>query len=180
MKILIVSDTHGRHESLIRVLDKEEPVDMLIHCGDTEGGEDWIRRHTQCLSVPVVKGNNDFFSMLPSELELDIEGKHIFITHGHGYGVSMGTERLVEEAVSRKADIVMYGHTHRPMIRFETLSEPISRQGPKKDAQDSSKRGIWIINPGSLSYPRQEGHDPTYIIMQLEKGFEPEFKLNKV
>ncbi|MBO4337580.1 MAG: metallophosphoesterase [Lachnospiraceae bacterium] len=165
MKILIVSDTHGRHETLMKVLRREEPVDMLIHCGDTEGGEDWIRQHTQCLSVPIVKGNNDFFSRLPAELELDIEGLHVFITHGHGYGVSMGIERLAEEAVSRRADIVMYGHTHRPVIMHE---------------DSSTGRGLWIINPGSLSYPRQEGHDPTYIVMTAGKGREPEFRLCKV
>ncbi len=161
MRVLIVSDTHGRHETLIRVLCKEEPVDMLIHCGDTEGGEDWIRRHTQCLSVPIVKGNNDFFSSLPSELELDIAGHHVFITHGHGYGVSMGVERLVEEAMSRKTDIVMYGHTHRPKI-------------------EKSEDGLWIINPGSLSYPRQEGHEPTYIVLSIAEDKEPEFKLYKI
>ena len=83
MKAVIVSDTHGRHETLTKVLRREEPADMLIHCGDTEGGEDWIRNHTQCLSVPIVKGNNDFFSSLPSELELDLAGLHVFITHGH-------------------------------------------------------------------------------------------------
>lgn len=160
MKVLIVSDTHGRHETLLMALRKEEPVDMMIHCGDTEGEEDWIRRHTTCLSVPIVKGNNDFFSRLPSELELDIEGRHVFITHGHGYGVSMGTERLAEEALSRKADIVMYGHTHRPLIT--------------KDG------GLWIINPGSLSYPRQEGHDPTYILMTISEGDDPVFTLCKV
>ena len=160
MKILIVSDTHGRHETLMMVLRKEEPVDMLIHCGDTEGGEDWIRQHTRCLSVPIVKGNNDFFCRLPAELELDAEGKHIFITHGHGYGVSMGTERLVEEALSRKADIVMYGHTHRPMIE---------REGD-----------LWVINPGSLSFPRQDGREPTYIILTLVEGNDPDCRLCRI
>ena len=160
MKVLIVSDTHGRHERLLQVLRREEPVDMLIHCGDTEGGEDWIRQHTRCFSVPIVKGNNDFFSNLPPELDLDIEGYHVFMTHGHNYGVSMGIERIVEEAQSRKADIVMFGHTHRP------LTEKID--------------GLWVINPGSLSYPRQEGHDPTYIVMHITEGKEPEFTLYRL
>ena len=157
MKVLIVSDTHGRHENLIRVLRREEPVDMLIHCGDTEGEEDWIRARTQCLSVPIVRGNNDFFSRLPSELELDIAGHHVFITHGHGYGISMGTERLEEEARYRKAEIVMFGHTHRPYLR--------------------EAEGLWMVNPGSLSYPRQEGHRPTYMLMEIEEGAAPSFKI---
>jgi putative phosphoesterase len=160
MKILVVSDTHGRHESLRRVLLTEEPVDMLIHCGDTEGGEDWIRSHTQCMSVPIVRGNNDFFSNLPPELDLDICGLKAFITHGHGYGISMGVERLEEEARDRGADIALFGHTHRPFIE--------------------ERDGLWLINPGSLSYPRQEGHRHTYIIMTVEEGKRPVFTLKAV
>ncbi len=150
MKAVIVSDTHGHHEKLIQVMRLEEPFDMLIHCGDTEGGEDWIRNHAPCMSVPSVMGNNDFFSRLPAELELDIDGLKVFMTHGHGYGVSMGTERLVDEAGDRKADIVLFGHTHRPMIKQED--------------------GIWVVNPGSLTYPRQESHRPTYVVMTVKDG----------
>ena len=39
MKILIVSDTHGKDEVLREVIGTEEPVDMLIHLGDTVGSE---------------------------------------------------------------------------------------------------------------------------------------------
>ena len=48
-----------------------------------------------------------------------IGGYHIFITHGHGYYVSMGEERLKQEARGRGADIAMYGHTHRPFYEKE-------------------------------------------------------------
>ena len=37
MRILIVSDTHKAHGNLERVLEKEGPVDMMIHLGDVEG-----------------------------------------------------------------------------------------------------------------------------------------------
>ena len=37
MKILVVSDTHGRDEKLERVVEQEQPFDYLIHCGDVEG-----------------------------------------------------------------------------------------------------------------------------------------------
>ena len=42
MKILVVSDTHGHDENLMRVLQREWPIDALIHCGDLEGSEDYI------------------------------------------------------------------------------------------------------------------------------------------
>ena len=42
MKILIVSDTHGRERNLEKVLEKTEPIDHLIHLGDVEGSEELI------------------------------------------------------------------------------------------------------------------------------------------
>ena len=40
MKILVVSDTHGRDGNLEYVLEESGPLDLLIHCGDVEGSED--------------------------------------------------------------------------------------------------------------------------------------------
>ena len=77
------------------------------------GDEDYIPAVADC-PVHMVRGNNDFFSDLPGEEEFMVEGYHIFTTHGHGYYVSMGETRLKQEARGRGADIVMYGHTHRP------------------------------------------------------------------
>ena len=37
MKVLIVSDTHGRDENLEIAVNREAPFDMLVHCGDVEG-----------------------------------------------------------------------------------------------------------------------------------------------
>ena len=39
MKVLIVSDTHGKDENLEAAVYKEAPFDLLIHCGDVEGRE---------------------------------------------------------------------------------------------------------------------------------------------
>lgn len=78
MKALIVSDTHGSHRNLERVIEKEQPLDLLIHLGDVEGGEDYIEAIADC-PVHVVAGNNDFFSELPREEEFFVGGSHIFI-----------------------------------------------------------------------------------------------------
>ena len=48
MKILVVSDTHGRDGNLREVLEKVKPVDMLVHCGDVEGSEDYIEAMAEC------------------------------------------------------------------------------------------------------------------------------------
>ena len=146
MKVLIVSDTHKSHRNLEKIIEREQPFQMLIHLGDVEGGEDYIETLADC-PVHIVRGNNDFFSELPGEQEFFIEGRHIFATHGHYYGVSMGKERLKAEARGRGADIVMYGHTHKPS--FE------------------QKDGLTVLNPGSLSFPRQEGRKGSYMLMEI-------------
>lgn len=84
MKVLIVSDTHGRHTGLDRVLEKEGKIDLFIHLGDIEGGESYINSVVEC-EKHMVRGNNDFFSDLPREEEIDIGGYKAFITHGHPY-----------------------------------------------------------------------------------------------
>ena len=149
MKILVVSDTHRKDDNLKLVLSEECPLDMLIHLGDAEGSEhfipDWVNPECQ---MEMVLGNNDFFSRLDREREIDIAGHKAFITHGHYYGVSMGPEGLVDEAKSRGCDIAMYGHTHRPFL----------------DVID----GVTVLNPGSLSYPRQEGRRPSYMIIHVD------------
>lgn len=159
MKALIISDTHKSHKSLETALDREGRIDMLIHLGDAEGKEDYIEAISGC-PIHIISGNNDFFSDLHREEEFFIHGKHIFITHGHYYYVSMGEERLVEEARGRGVDIVMYGHTHRPSITIED--------------------DLVVLNPGSISYPRQEGRKPSYIVMEINDKGMADFEVKYV
>lgn len=150
MKILIVSDTHRKDDNLKRVLDRHMPLDMLIHLGDAEGSEflieNWV--NDGC-DLKMVLGNNDFFSALEREIEVEIGSHKALLTHGHYYNVSLGVENLRQEALERGCDIAMYGHTHRPYL--------------EKGAE------VTILNPGSLSYPRQEGRKPSYMILEMDK-----------
>lgn len=159
MKILIISDTHGRDGKLPGILEKTGRLDMLIHCGDVEGGEYRIREYAGC-PVEMVAGNNDFFSDLPREREFKIGEYKIWLTHGHTYYVSMENETIKKEAVARGVDIVIYGHTHKPVIQEE--------------------RRITAINPGSLSYPRQVDRRPSYILMELDQQGKAHFNLEHV
>ena len=74
MRVLIVSDTHGRHTSLDRALKEAGEIDMFIHLGDVEGGEDYIEAVVEC-EKHMIRGNNDFFSYLPAEEEFWIGKK---------------------------------------------------------------------------------------------------------
>lgn len=148
MKVLIVSDTHRNEDNLIKALQKENNLDLLIHCGDVEGSEYEIENYAGCHAV-FVSGNNDFFSRLPRELELQVEDYKVWVTHGHNYYVNTNPEYIRKEARLRSMDIVMYGHTHRPVIE--------------------RKEDLIVINPGSLTYPRQEGRRPSYVVLEVEK-----------
>ena len=157
MKVLIVSDTHRRNEKYIEVLERVAPVDMVVHCGDIEGSEYLIAQAAGC-PVQMVVGNNDFFSDLPREKEFYIGKYKVWLTHGHNYYVSMYHEFLKQEARSRKVDIVMFGHTHKPVVDIE--------------------QGLIAVNPGSLTYPRQSNRRPSYIIMDLNRKGEDHFTIN--
>ncbi len=54
----------------------------------------------------------------------------------------------------------MFGHTHRPVIQVEDE--------------------ITLINPGSISYPRQQDGKCTYIIMEISDSGEFTFELKSV
>ena len=156
MRILIVSDTHKSHANLEIALERAGHIDLLIHLGDVEGKEDYIETLVYC-PVHIISGNNDFFSSLPREEEFFIGEHHIFITHGHGYFVGMGEERLKEEARDRGADIVMYGHTHMPALTIEP--------------------DLVTLNPGSIAYPRQLGRRPSYIMMRVDNKGKADYEI---
>lgn len=147
MKVLIVSDTHGREQNLAEALEQTGPIDQLIHLGDVEGGAEHIRELAGDAPAAIIAGNNDFFCDLPNERIFTLGGHRIFMTHGHGYFVHSGTLYLKREARKKGADIVMFGHTHKPYME-----------------EDNE---LLVLNPGSLSLPRQEGHRPTYIVMEI-------------
>lgn len=157
MKILIVSDTHGINNNYLRVLSKVSPIDMLIHLGDFQGSEEFIESSVSCRHE-FVSGNNDFFNGLPKDKLIKIGKYSVLLTHGHRYGVYYGTANIKEAAIRNNADIVMFGHTHVPMINLND--------------------NVWVINPGSLSLPRQNGRIPTYIIMEIDSAGEAHFTLN--
>lgn len=155
MKVIVVSDTHRRNDNYFKVLQLHQP-DMIIHCGDIEGSEYALESAASC-PVKMVAGNNDFFSSLPNELDLTVEKYRVWVTHGNTYGVSMGIDYLAQEAQARGFQVVCYGHTHKPSVIKE--------------------RGIYLVNPGSLSYPRQEGRKPSYCIMETDRFGEIHFTI---
>lgn len=150
-RILIISDTHRQFQYLERLHETIGKVDLILHLGDVARDQDYIQALFEC-DVDMVEGNNDFFSGLPGEFTLRI-GKHLaFLTHGHGYSVYNGTDRILRRAKALGADIAMFGHTHCPLM------EP--------------REGVMLMNPGSISSPRQQGREHTYIWMEVDENGE--------
>ena len=158
-RILIVSDTHRYNDNYLEVVKKCGPFDKVIHCGDVEGSEFTICEAAGC-PVEMVMGNNDFFSNLPREKEFLLGKYKVWLTHGHNYYVSMDNQTIKKEARARGMDIVMYGHSHRPIVDYDNE--------------------IIAINPGSLTYPRQEGRKPSFIIMEIDSEGEAHFTINYI
>ena len=73
MKVLIVSDTHGRDKYLFQVLQKVSPIDLMIHLGDYGGTEEYINSIANC-PVEMISGNNDFFKGYPKEKVIKMFG----------------------------------------------------------------------------------------------------------
>ena len=155
MRVLVVSDTHRKNDLYIALVERLSP-DMVIHCGDVEGSAYTIREaaHAEC---HIVAGNNDFFDSLPEEEEFMIGSHRAYLTHGHHYYISVGTEMLKSEAKARGFDIVFFGHTHKPLIERD--------------------ENLLIINPGSISYPRQEGRKNSYVLMEVDEDGKIDAKI---
>ena len=141
MKILVISDTHGFHGNLEKVLETEKDFEYVLHLGDTEG---WDPIITEMFDVPIeyVAGNCDWSSDNPSEKVVSFGGVHIFMTHGHEFYVTTRMDILCDHAKSCGCQVALYGHTHRPDIMEED--------------------GILIANPVSRSRASQLDHLPIY------------------
>ncbi len=158
MKILIVSDTHGKESNLKKALDEADSPDCMIHLGDSECTLEHMQSLVSC-PVYMVAGNCDYFTGLPATRIEKLDGYKILMTHGHHYYVSVGIRDLKEDARTNGCSVAMFGHTHRPFI-------------------DESDPELTVLNPGSLSYPRQEGRRPSYILMETAAGKRPTFSLH--
>lgn len=157
MKILIVSDTHGNNTNLKKAIAAMGgSISLMVHLGDCMCSPGTIRELAGC-PVEIVKGNCDSFSGLQSAKLIDIAGHKTFITHGHIYGGNWGIGTMKDIAKENGAEIVMFGHTHEPMV-------------------DKSPE-ITVINPGSLSKPRQDGRRPTYIVMTAGENGETDYSV---
>lgn len=131
MKIGVISDTHVVKNTDLpeKLMVALKSCDLILHAGDlielpVMEGFKKIEAVYGNMDSPVVK------SALPEKKILEIEGKKICLAHGSGEPHHLA-ERLKEEFSSEDPDIIVFGHTHRPMNEY--------------------KDGILFFNPGSVT-----------------------------
>ena len=109
MKILVISDSHGREERINELL-KREDFDYLFFLGDGLKDLGTMIHHPHTVAV---RGNCDFFSRVDDTANVEVAGVKFLLTHGDRFHVKSTLKPLIDEALYRGSDIVLYGHTHR-------------------------------------------------------------------
>ncbi|MGH7663270.1 MAG: metallophosphoesterase family protein [Gemmatimonadaceae bacterium] len=107
----LISDTHG----LVRpaVHDALAGVELILHAGDV-GGSEILDELALIAPVAAVRGNTDAPASpgLVDRIEREVGGLSLHVSHGHELG-SPTPERLLSRYA---ADIIVFGHTHRPLV----------------------------------------------------------------
>ena len=132
----MVADTHCPEftDSLPpRVAEALAGVDLILHAGDVTG-QSTLDALARIAPVQAVRGDHDgALASLPAERELVVEGRRIALVHGNRsrwieepatflWTVSLGAYHPhggLPAALRRRfptADVIVFGHTHRPFI----------------------------------------------------------------
>jgi len=154
MRLGVIADTHG----LLRpeVFEVFHRVDHILHAGDV--GRAAILTELETLApVTAVYGNTDGWDLrgrLPQVAVIELDGFRIVVTHGDQLGLP--TPEKLHDAFP-DAEIVVYGHTHRPLL---TLVDVV----------------VTVMNPGGAG-PRRFDLPPSVGILELEPGIPPRGRL---
>lgn len=146
MRIGVISDTHGMVDKALTIMPKMGDVSFIIHLGDYIEDSKYLRKHlsTEIISV---KGNCDNDPKEKWERIVTCGSQKLLAVHGHQYGVKMGLTRLYYRTLELGCSMALYGHTHIPFL--------------------SKYENVFIMNPGSLGYPRG-GSKPSFGIIEID------------
>jgi putative phosphoesterase len=154
MRLGVISDTHGMLRP--EVLDVFREVDHILHGGDV-GKWEVVVELELLAPVTAVYGNVDGSELrarLPRVATVRLDGFDIVVTHGDQFGSPRPSD--LYEAFPR-ADIIVFGHTHRPLLELVDKT-------------------VTVMNPGGAGAARF-GLAPSVGIMELEPGIPPRARL---
>lgn len=162
MKVLVISDTHGKVDRVTDLLERIIPkgVEAVLHCGDYITDSRLIQKFYPNLQVYGVFGNCDVGFGGAYDEVVTLEGVPIFMTHGHRYGVKWEEfDDLIIDAQAHEAKIAVFGHSHCAYLE--------------------KREWITLLNPGSITQPR-DGYGPSYAILELKAGEIKEISIMQV
>lgn len=146
-RILVVSDSHGRDNQVLRAITAAGTIHAMIHLGDVGPNYQALSQMAGGVPVYIVRGNCDSTSKLLDRNIITIGGHSIYATHGHRQQVQYDLQVLYYTALQNGCDIALFGHTHIPYV---SMGEEVS-----------------VFNPGSVALPRQSDQRATYGILEL-------------
>lgn len=154
MRLGVIADTHG----LLRpeVFHAFAEVDHILHAGDI-GPLELLAELEALAPVTAVYGNTDGFELrnrVPRVARIELDGFDVVVTHGDQFG-SPTPEKLNAEFPD--AQILIYGHTHRPLLAIVDVV-------------------VTVMNPGSAGHRRFQ-LPPSVGILELEAGIPPRGRL---
>ncbi|MGN1205649.1 MAG: YfcE family phosphodiesterase [Eubacterium sp.] len=159
-RYIVFSDSHGKNDLMYDIIrENQDQIDGLFHLGDIDRADEELSLMIKG-PVYIVRGNCDTYSDLSEEHVFKMHGHKIAMTHGHHQHVEHGVDILKYWALQNQADVVLYGHTHVPFV------------------EQSSQ--MTILNPGSISRPRQSGFECTYAWMEFLPNGEISIEIVKV
>ncbi len=154
MRLGLIADTHGILRPAVHEVFKA--VDLILHAGDI-GGAEILEELEMLAPVTAVYGNVDGRALrrrLPQVATVEVDGFEVVVTHGDQFG-SPDPEELKE--AFPKADVIVFGHTHRALIR---------------DLPDFTV----VINPGAAGAARFDLR-ASVAIMETEAGIPPRARI---
>lgn len=164
MKILAIGDTHGHLEMVRDIWPKLKDIDLVIHTGDNYADAVKLRKE---LDVPFVsvKGNcdgcysSDRCSPSGGDFAVaETEFGRLLVTHGHCEHVNYAYDNLIYKALENDCAAVIFGHTHNALVAEQTV--------PLNPAHST----VWLVNPGSLPFPR-DGSGGSYAVIKTGETF---------
>ncbi len=149
MKIIVFADSHTDLDTMSVVVKAEKPG-MIIHLGDHLTDGLGLKALFGSIPIELIKGNTDMGVGYPEERVFAVNKMVFFIAHGNRYRVEDGIEDICERGKNCKADIILYGHTHKPMLCV--------------------RKGIKIMNPGRIGRKSSKQIQATYGLIELKEG----------
>ena len=161
MKLLVLSDTHGRRDRVEEVLNLHADADAVLFLGDgLREVSDLVEE--KGIRLEAVRGNCDFFSFfgdnaVAEEQILPFGAYTVLMMHGHTRNVKGGMDRALAYAARTRVDLLLYGHTHIPQELY--LPEGSEAGG------EVLTKPLRVFNPGSLGQPNATR--PSYGLIQM-------------